>query len=373
MDMHDSRRVRSIAATWVVAVLLVVAGEQASVAKQSGNAASQAASTRAVRADGGALTATATPSESEAVVTPPPLVAPARPAVELPADPPTRDWGTPIDKASTLATWSMGLAVFDFLGVLGLLAGCWWLQGRIRELEALRASVQFVDRREMQDLKKELEASLRKSANLTNERMIAELNRHGSELRENAARSRAVAATESPAAARRSPMGAQRPAPAEASLSGIDDFMKGSPSVQPAPAKVYSHPVLIKTILQAIMELANSGTSITAANAATRILSATRDEGTRQYLSTGQFGIDFFDATGQASVQSPELISIRLDSSDNRYVVPFPQAGRSSRFVAWFGPAEYKTNPVLAQQPAVAEMRGNGMLSIRQKGTLVGA
>jgi hypothetical protein len=157
-------------------------------------------------------------------------------------------------------------------------------------------------------------------------------------------------------------------------MPGLPSFISNeSPEFKSAPVQALSHQVLVDAIMQAIRDVAVSGISITAANAAGRILSATRNETARQQLSQGQFGVDFYDAGGQASVQAPELMAFRLDGTEFRYVVPFPQAGRSSRFVIWFGPAEYKTNPVLAQQPAIGVVHGDGVLVKQRAGLLVSA
>lgn len=129
----------------------------------------------------------------------------------------------------------------------------------------------------------------------------------------------------------------------------------------PKPPEI-SRLALVQAVMAAVKQVAESGLSLTASNAATKVAGQISDPAIRSALAAQSFALDFFDAAGAPTAQGAELMVIGLGGSREREVLPFPNAGRVGRFMNWFDNPSYQTDPLLAEEPALAEIDSAGNL-----------
>lgn len=129
----------------------------------------------------------------------------------------------------------------------------------------------------------------------------------------------------------------------------------------PKPPEI-SRLALVQAVMEAVKQVAESGLSLTASNAATKVAGQISDPAIRSALAAQSFALDFFDAAGAPTAQGAELMVIGLGGSREREVLPFPNAGRVGRFMNWFDNPRYQTDPLLAEEPALAEVDSAGNL-----------
>jgi hypothetical protein len=131
---------------------------------------------------------------------------------------------------------------------------------------------------------------------------------------------------------------------------------------------------MAERLLASVKRVGESGVPLTHANAAGKILSTVGEETARSLNQYG-FVAELFGFDMLKTGQNPELLVLRferLESAGDCLVLPFPQAGKVSRFNSWFenSSGEYAVNPVLARRAARGRIDQQGRLSCTELGEL---